>query len=39
VFAKREVAYEEKQTEQLLKNELFKLKCEFEAYSTSTLYQ
>lgn len=38
VFAKREVAYEEKQTEQLVKNELFKLKCEFEAYSTSTLY-
>ena len=38
VFAKREVAYEEKQTEQLLKNELFKLKCEFEAFSTSTLY-
>ena len=38
VFAKREVDYEEKQTEQLLKNELFKLKCEFETFSTSTLY-
>lgn len=38
VVAKREVAYEEKQTEVRVQNELFKLKCEFEAYSTSTLY-
>ena len=38
VFAKREVAYEEKQTEQLVKDELFKLRCEFETFSTSTLY-
>jgi deoxyribodipyrimidine photo-lyase len=38
VFAKREVAYEEKQAEQLVQNELFKLRCEFETFSTSTLY-
>ena len=38
VFAKREVAYEEKQTEALVQNELFKLRCEFESISTSTLY-
>jgi len=38
VFAKREVAYEEKQTVQLVKDELFKLRCEFETFSTSTLY-
>ncbi|KAB1154954.1 DASH family cryptochrome [Flavobacterium luteum] len=38
VFAKREVAYEEKQTEQLVQKELFKLRCEFETFSTSTLY-
>ncbi|MBL0012309.1 MAG: DASH family cryptochrome [Flavobacterium sp.] len=38
VFAKREVAYEEKQTEQLVQTELFKLRCEFETFSTSTLY-
>jgi deoxyribodipyrimidine photo-lyase len=38
VFAKREVAYEEKQTEQLVQVELFKLRCEFETFSTSTLY-
>jgi deoxyribodipyrimidine photo-lyase len=38
VFAKREVAYEEKQIEKLVANELFKLKCEFESISTSTLY-
>ena len=30
VFAKREVAFEEKQTEKLVQNELFKLRCEFE---------
>lgn len=38
VFAKREVCYEEKQTEGLVVNELFKLGCEFETLSTSTLY-
>lgn len=38
VFAKREVAYEEKQTEELVQNELFKIRCEFETFSTSTLY-
>jgi len=38
VFAKREVAYEEKQTESLVQSELFKLRCEFETFSTSTLY-
>ncbi len=38
VFAKREVAYEEKQTDTLVEAELFKVKCEFETFSTSTLY-
>lgn len=38
VFAKREVAYEEKQTEALVQSELFRLRCEFETFSTSTLY-
>jgi deoxyribodipyrimidine photo-lyase len=38
VFAKREVAYEEKETDALVVSELFKLRCEFETFSTSTLY-
>lgn len=38
VFAKREVAFEEKQTEKLVIKALFKLGCEIETYSTSTLY-
>ena len=38
VLAKREVAFEEKKTEQLVQQELFKLRCEFETISTSTLY-
>ena len=38
VFAKREVAYEEKKTEKLVQDELFKLRCELETWSTSTLY-
>lgn len=38
VFAKREVAFEEKQTESFVQTALFKLKCEFETISTSTLY-
>ena len=38
VFAKREVSFEEKRTEQLVQDQLFKLRCEFETFSTSTLY-
>lgn len=38
VVAKREVAYEEKQTEARVQAELFKLKCELQTVSTSTLY-
>ncbi|MEZ7499666.1 DASH family cryptochrome [Flavobacterium sp. Arc3] len=38
VFAKREVAFEEKQTESLVQTALFKLRCELDTYSTSTLY-
>jgi len=38
VFAKREVCYEEKQTELLVQAELFKLRCELQTFSTSTLY-
>jgi deoxyribodipyrimidine photo-lyase len=38
VFAKREVAFEEKRTEKLVQDELFKLRCELETLSTSTLY-
>ena len=38
VFAKREVAFEEKQTEKSVQDELFKLRCELETTSTSTLY-
>lgn len=38
VFAKREVAFEEKQMESLVQRELFKLGCELETFSTSTLY-
>ncbi len=38
VFAKREVSFEEKQTEKRVQNELFKSICEFETSSTSTLY-
>ena len=38
VFAKREVAFEEKQTEQVVQKALFKLGCEIETFSTSTLY-
>jgi deoxyribodipyrimidine photo-lyase len=38
VFAKREVTFEEKQTEILVQNELWKLQCEIETFSTSTLY-
>ena len=38
VFAKREVAFEEKKTEQLVQAELWKQQCEIETFSTSTLY-
>lgn len=38
VYAKREVAYEENKTEKAVQSALFKLGCEFESISTSTLY-
>lgn len=38
VFAKREVAHEEKVTQELLEKKLRKVHCEFETFSTSTLY-
>jgi len=38
VVAKREVGFEERQTESSVQEALFKLKCEFQTYSTSTLY-
>lgn len=38
VVAKREVAIEEKRTEALVQEALFKIKCELETFSTSTLY-
>ncbi|MEK8180986.1 DASH family cryptochrome [Flavobacterium buctense] len=38
VYAKREVAYEEKQTEALVQAELWKHHCELLTFSTSTLY-
>jgi deoxyribodipyrimidine photo-lyase len=38
VLCKKEVAFEEKQTQILVEKELWKLHCQLEAYSTSTLY-
>ncbi|GAA4055919.1 DASH family cryptochrome [Flavobacterium chungnamense] len=38
VFSKKEVSYEENQTELKVREELFKLKCELKTFSTSTLY-
>jgi deoxyribodipyrimidine photo-lyase len=38
VYAKREVTFEEKDTETLVQSELWKIKCEFLTLSTSTLY-
>ncbi len=38
VFAKKEVAYEEKQTEALVESEIWKHHCTLETFSTSTLY-
>ncbi len=39
VFAKKEVSYEEKQTEEKVEKALWKLNCSLETYSTSTLYR
>ncbi len=38
VFAKKEVSYEEKQTEALVEAEIWKHHCTLETFSTSTLY-
>ena len=38
VVAKREVAFEERQMESKVQEALFKVKCEFQTFSTSTLY-
>jgi deoxyribodipyrimidine photo-lyase len=38
IFAKREVSYEEKQTEERVEKEVWKIHCSFESFSTSTLY-
>lgn len=38
VYAKKEVAYEEKNTEAELEKRLWKINCSLETYSTSTLY-
>lgn len=38
LYAKREVTFEEKQTEQLVQTELWKQQCEMLTFSTSTLY-
>ncbi len=38
VFSKKEVAYEEKQTQMQVEKELWKLHCPLETFSTSTLY-
>jgi deoxyribodipyrimidine photo-lyase len=38
VYAKREVAFEEKQTETLVRSELWRLQCELSTFCTSTLY-
>ena len=38
LFAKKEVAFNEKQIEKRVEKELWKLKCEVETFSTSTLY-
>ena len=39
VFAKREVAFEEKQTATAVEKALWKVGCELEVYSTSTLFR
>jgi len=38
LFAKKEVAFNEKQTEKRVEKELWKVKCVLETFSTSTLY-
>lgn len=38
VFAKREVSHEEKITQELVEKQLWKIDCELETFSTSTLY-
>lgn len=38
VFAKKEVAYEEKQTQERVEKALWKIHCPLETFSTSTLY-
>ena len=38
VYAKKEVAYEEIKTQELVEKELWKINCLFETFSTSTLY-
>lgn len=38
LFAKKEVAFNEKQTEKKVEKELWKVKCELETFRTSTLY-
>lgn len=38
VFAKKEVAYEEKQTEERVEKALWRMHCTLETFSTSTLY-
>lgn len=38
IIAKKEVAFEEKQTEARVEKEIWKQKCKLETYSTSTLY-
>ena len=39
VFAKKEIAYEELFTQKKVENELLKVNCSFETFSTSTLYE
>lgn len=39
VYTKREVAFEEIQTERLVRSELWKLQCELLSFCTSTLYR
>jgi deoxyribodipyrimidine photo-lyase len=39
VFAKREVSFEEKQADARVQEALFKMRCELETVSTSTLYR
>ena len=38
VYCKKEVAFEEKNTQELVEKELWKINCTLETYSTSTLY-